>query len=327
MDRQKRTRQTSEPPSDQRAGDDSNWTAIALVMIWMVSAMCFIVLVIWPQDDASRVVLAALATFPAALILTLALFILRAIGAYRRQADSLQASIVTLRHAVEQTRGATGQMLPLAQSRIDAIAAAQEQTDTRLSLFFSRRSGERGDVNPPAPKDDAEPLLALDDTMHADTPPPTPAELIRALHFPEDENDSEGFDALRKALADSRTSNLIRAAQEVLTHLAQEGIYMDDLRPDRARPEFWRAFAAGTRGTLISPLGGIRDRSCLALTSARMRANAEFKETAHLFLREFDKVFAVFEKDADDAQIAAFSETRSARAFMLLGRVSGVFSR
>ena len=75
-----------------------------------------------------------------------------------------------------------------------------------------------------------------------------PATLIRALHFPEDAQDTEGFAALRRALGDARIAPLIKAAQDVLTRLAQEGIYMDDLRPDRARPEFWRAFAQGTRG-------------------------------------------------------------------------------
>jgi hypothetical protein len=58
-----------------------------------------------------------------------------------------------------------------------------------------------------------------------------------------------------------------------------------------------------------------------------MRSDPEFRAAAHLFLREFDKVLSAFEPTADDAQIAALSDTRSARAFMLLGRVNGVFSR
>ena len=53
----------------------------------------------------------------------------------------------------------------------------------------------------------------------------------------------------------------------MLTLLSQDGIYMDDLRPDRARPEAWRQFAEGARGREVAALGGVRDRSSLALTA------------------------------------------------------------
>jgi hypothetical protein len=314
------------PPAPAQAGHGSNWTGLGLIAIWLIGLTALLALLLSPQDTSGHVLLAVLATLPTALALTLALIFRRDIGKLRDETAHLHAALRGLRDAVEQQQVQIEPISPIAHSKLDALVAAQEQTDTRLTLFFSRRG--RADAAIPLPvKDDREPLLALGDTGGTDMPAPNAAELIRALHFPENETDTEGFEALRKALADSRTSNLIRAAQNVLTHLAQEGIYMDDLRPDRARPEFWRAFATGTRGTLIAPLGGIRDRSCLALTTARMRNNPAFQEAAHLFLREFDKVFAAFEKDADDAQIAALSETRSARAFMLLGRVSGVFSR
>ena len=71
---------------------------------------------------------------------------------------------------------------------------------------------------------------------------------IRALNFPETQDDAEGFDALRLALKDRKTAQLVQASQDVLTLLSQEGIYMDDLRPDMARPEIWRQFAQGARG-------------------------------------------------------------------------------
>lgn len=313
-------------PANTQEDAAGNWSMLVLVLIWLGCLAAFVVLILWPQDRASHVAVAIFATVPAALALTIALQVWHALRHLRDQSATLQATVADLRHAIANSDSKSDPVSPISQSKIDAIAAAQEQTDTRLSLFFSRRGRVDAAIAIPV-KDEREPLLALEDASAINLPSPNVAELIRALHFPEDENDTIGFDALRKALADSRTSNLIRAAQEVLTHLAQEGIYMDDLRPDRARPEFWRAFAAGTRGTLIAPLGGIRDRSCLALTAARMRNNPAFKEAAHLFLREFDKVFAAFEKDADDVQIAALSETRSARAFMLMGRVSGVFSR
>jgi hypothetical protein len=158
------------------------------------------------------------------------------------------------------------------------------------------------------------------------TTPPLPAALfIRALNFPEGKDDDEGFRALRAALSDPMLAKLIRAAQDVLTLLSQDGIYMDDLVPDRVRPEFWRRFAAGERGRAIGPLGGIRDRDTLSAIAARMRADTIFRDAAHHFLRQFDKVFSTFEKTAADADIASLSVTRTSRAFMLLGRVAGTF--
>ncbi len=106
-----------------------------------------------------------------------------------------------------------------------------------------------------------------------------------------------------------RAAKLIRAAQDVLTLLSQEGIYMDDLPPERARPEVWRKFAQGERGRAIAALGGIRDRSSLALTGARMREDPVFRDAGHHFLRTFDKTFQEFEKNASDADLAELADT------------------
>jgi hypothetical protein len=72
-------------------------------------------------------------------------------------------------------------------------------------------------------------------------------------------------------------------------------------------------------------LGGIRDRSSLALTGARMREDPIFRDAAHHFLRTFDRTFQEFEKVASDADLAELADTRTARAFMLFGRVTGTF--
>ena len=56
-----------------------------------------------------------------------------------------------------------------------------------------------------------------------------------------------------------------------------------------------------------------------------MRQDPIFRDAVHHFLRKFDQTFQAFEKSASDADISAVSETRTARAFMLLGRVSGTF--
>src|SRR5690606_10299418 len=155
--------------------------------------------------------------------------------------------------------------------------------------------------------------------------PVSVADFIRALNFPDSAEDREGFRALRRALDDRTVAKLIRAAQDVLNLMAQDGIYMDDLKPDRARPEIWRRFAQGERGREVAALGGVRDRSSMALTAGRMRNDTIFRDAAHHFLRQFDKTFAEFEQNATDQEVAELAETRTARAFMLLGRVTGTF--
>ncbi|MCC6305979.1 MAG: hypothetical protein IT545_12395, partial [Rhodobacteraceae bacterium] len=156
-------------------------------------------------------------------------------------------------------------------------------------------------------------------------PAVAPATLIRALHFPDSAADEEGFRALRAALQDREQARLIRAAQDILTLLGQQGLYMDDLVPDRARPEVWRRFAEGARGRAVAALGGVHDRERLAAVTQRMRADTVFRDAAHHFLRQFDRCFARFAARAGDADLAALAETRTARAFMLIGRVAGTF--
>lgn len=188
-----------------------------------------------------------------------------------------------------------------------------------MASFMSSRSA----ASARASNGEEQPLLGLSGVENR--PMVGSDDLISALNFPETADDVEGFNALRRALADPRAAKLIRASQDALTLLSQDGIYMDDLAPDRARPEVWRKFAAGERGRSISDLGGVRDRSSLTLTSARMRQDSIFRDTVHHFLRTFDKTFAMLVDNLDDADLVRFSDTRTARAFMLLGRVAGIF--
>ena len=117
----------------------------------------------------------------------------------------------------------------------------------------------------------------------------------------------------------------MRASQDVLTLISQDGIYMDDLQPDHARPEVWRRFAQGERGRAVAGLGGVHDRSCLALAAGSMKKDPVFRDAVHHFLRHFDRTFMDFERNATDADIVALANTRTARAFMLLGRAAGTF--
>lgn len=303
--------------------------AFVLSLVWLVMlVLAFRVLGLQGRQisDTLGLVVVALAVFLPVALIWLAVLVLRAAREMRDESIRLHATVEGMRRGwIRQQQAAGLALKPTLEAKLDEIAAAQRSTESKLAMFSTRRSApamprageDRGE-------DRAQPVLALENPL----PPAAPVDtddFIRALHFPQDESDDAGFAALRRAMHDHATADLIRAAQDVLTTLSQEGIYMDDLRPDRARPEVWRAFALGGRGREVAALGGIRDRSCLALTGARMRGDPEFRNAAHRFLRAFDRQFARFEPRADDGEIARMAETRSARAFMLLGRVTGIF--
>ena len=150
-------------------------------------------------------------------------------------------------------------------------------------------------------------------------------DLVRALNFPENQDDTDGFAALRRALRDRQARRLVQASQDVLTLLSQDGIYMDDLRPDPASADLWRRFATCERGRGIDGLGAVRDAATLAVVAARMREDTIFRDAVHHFMRRFDEILVIFAQDATDTDLLALAETRTARAFMLLGRATQTF--
>ncbi|PCJ06858.1 MAG: hypothetical protein COB16_12350 [Rhodobacteraceae bacterium] len=245
------------------------------------------------------------------------------------ESQRLHAAIDGLRTAyvLQQQQTAAGSE-PSVSKKLDEIAEATRKTETTLATFHSSRRNTPRVAIPAQPTEtpaEDQGLLALGTTAEDIAPSLPMTEFIRALNFPETAEDEEGFAALRLALQDRKAAQVIQAAQDVLTLLSQDGIYMDDLRPDMARPEIWRQFAQGARGRSVAALGGVRDRTSLALTSARMKQDPIFRDAAHHFLRRFDQMFSDFESEASDTEISALGETRTARAFMLLGRVAGTF--
>lgn len=337
-----------EPPRDpgfySRRGDDRavgpvEVAAAAASALWLAVAG-FLALTGGAGTGGALLTLVAV-VLPVAVIWIGALT-LRGARTMRQEAERLQAAMDAMRHAwLTQTQAGVGKTS--VEKKLEEIAAAQKQTESALATFTSRRDAlppmtPPAPVARPAPAQTAsaaaapapaaaedQPALALGTPADALRAPVSTMDLIRALNFPDSQDDREGFGALRRALADRDVSRLIRAAQDVLTLLSQDGIYMDDLSPDRARPEVWRRFAQGERGRGIAALGGVRDRSSLALTAARMRSDTVFRDAAHHFLRQFDRSFSAFEPAATDSEISDLADTRTARAFMLLGRVTGTF--
>lgn len=253
-----------------------------------------------------------------------------------------------------------GTVLPLALIWLGVSLARQlailraEAEDLRARLTHLRgEAAPVDDLPPPAPRAaaapaaaaPAEPQSAAAPRPAAPLPKPRPTAdqrqaalrfeaqgapvdattLIRALNFPDGPDDVDAIDALRHALKDPAHSKVLRAAQDVVTLMAGQDVYMDDLPPEIARPDVWRRYAAGERGSAVAALGGIHHQPALEIAATMLREDEIFRDTAHHFLRHFDGLTARLVPELDDLQIAVLADSRSSRAFMLLGRVSGVF--
>ena len=320
--------------------DPADKIAIAATGVWIVFCILFLAFVgVGSGQNLGplRFVIAMLAVILPVALVWIAAIALKSARIVQEESERLQASMDAMRQIyIAQAQMAATTMGPNVERKIDEIVKGQKRAEDALASFASSRSATAQEPAPSRPLStpvapvaevpaESQPTLALTTPPEAAGSPVSIEDLITAMNFPETVDDVAGFASLRRALQDRRASRLIQASQDILTLLSQDGIYMDDLVPDRARPEIWRRFAAGERGRTVAGLGGIRDRSSLALSSARMRQDSIFRDASHHFLRTFDKTFSSFADDLTDAEIIAMAETRTARAFMLLGRVTGTF--
>ncbi|MEO0903133.1 MAG: hypothetical protein AAFX89_00025 [Pseudomonadota bacterium] len=322
----------AQQPSTNRAREAEGLTqgeaiGIAIAVAWMV----VIGISFWlsmserdPDDGFAlgRWVLAVIAVFIPAGLIWIATLLARTARHLREDLYLTQAEVSRLSGAL-----AAQQNAPAAPPQGPPPVAAQPAEPAQPpSRFASRREVSRLIVPraaPQAPQD--QPSLALKTPPEDTNPPVDRPDFIMALNFPDDENDTEGFAALRRALRDRKARKLVQASQDVLTLLSQDGIYMDDLRPEPAHADLWRSFAKGTRGKAVDRLGGIKNPAYLSMVSTRARDDTIFRDSVHHFLRCFDQMLVSFEENATDTDLLALAETRTARAFMLLGRATGTF--
>jgi hypothetical protein len=248
-------------------------------------------------------------------------------GLQRFQRDigaSLTAPILELRNSqarLEQTLAAAMSGAPVTPPAPTADRSVpDERPDPRSAPQPSR---PQRPAEPEAA--DRQPDLPLIPAGPDPSDRPTWPDLVRALDFPRDAEDREGFDALRRVLRHHSLAQMLQAAEDVLNLLSQEGVYMDDLEHVRGDAEDWRSFIAGRRGSGVAGVGGIRDERALDVARGLMRSDPIFRDTSLFFQRRFDVVLGEYGREASDAQLLQIADTRSGRAFMLCARVSGSF--
>ncbi|MFK5996849.1 MAG: hypothetical protein QM492_01940 [Rhodobacterales bacterium] len=315
--------------------------AIVLSTIWLAGLAT--IFYFYPESarqisyDQSLSALIAVGLFLPLILIWIAALLARSLTSMRAEMANLRKSIARMDETLHIEIGEHAETRDRwIQSQLAQIVEHAKTTNSHVSVLVDETLAEQGRTPPPRettalsqktapPVDEAQAALPLPDDGKAPGTPITIRELIKALNFPDDEKDTDGFRVLQRALKDHTTSKLVHSAQAVLTMLSEDGIYMDDLRLEKPDTSAWRQFAKGARGKDVAALGMIRDRTALTLTKTRLQNDTAFRETVHGFLKQFDTILAEFEKTAKDSELEEMGETRSASAFMLLGRVSGAF--
>ena len=264
-----------------------------------------------PASGLARLLSLVGILLPVALI-WLAVGLAGAVAELRRESLLLRAQVEQMRGgrgdagdeisgaglgATPQTRGAGAATMPAPRATPRAVRTPEQRLETR-----------QGDLpfEQPAP-------VAI-----------PPEDLIAALNFPDGPDDHRAIAALRASLADPEAARTIRAAQDVVTLLAQHGVYADDLDRAALSAALWRRFLDGERGPVLAALAS-GDDATAGIVAGLMRADEVFRDAAHHFLRQYDRTLVRIAPEISDDSLALLSDTRSGRAFALLAQVSGMF--
>ncbi len=146
-------------------------------------------------------------------------------------------------------------------------------------------------------------------------------EMLRALDFPRDETDEAGLRTLEKARAHHAIGPVVQSAQDLMTLMARQELFIDDLDMDDADGAAWRACATGTKAEAL----GVPASPALHALAARLSADAVFRDTAHHFMRRTDGLLVDMAAETPDETLQAFGRTRSGRCFRLVGTALGAF--
>ncbi|MFN3274577.1 MAG: hypothetical protein ACK41U_07885 [Paracoccus sp. (in: a-proteobacteria)] len=300
--------------------------ALTTVGLALTGAWALLLLLFWvvaPGSDGARggvthLVVAMGVVLPVVLV-WLAVSMARSIALLRAEAEDLRRRLDRMRKALPGGADDDAEDEP-ADDAPEHAPALRDRTEAAAPRPLPPTAPPP--ARPRTPGDQRQAALRFDAPGSV---PVDAATLVRALNFPDGPDDHDAIEALRAALKDHENSRVLRAAQDVVTLLAGRDIYMDMLPPSPAPAAVWRRFADGQRGSAVAALGGIDDDATLDVVAEMLRQDEIFRDTAHHFLRHFDGLLTRLVPELDDTQIAVLADSRSARAFMVLGRLAGSF--
>lgn len=260
---------------------------------------------------------------PLALI-WVAVWVAHSLSLLRQEAAELRASLEQMRQGGSSDQVAVVMYDENAEPDVPDGDRARHPTQPAARGQSRRTAAAAASARPPVAADGRQASLQLD---NPEGTPLTGPELFFALNFPDGPEDREAIRCLRLALADPGLARLIRAAQDVVTLLAGQGVYMDELQLPEPDAGLWLRFAIGERGDAVADLAVIRDESALEAAGLMLRDDEVFRDVAHHFLRHFDRLISRMARDKDAQAVALLTETRSGRAFTLLAQATGMMGR
>jgi len=263
------------------------------------------------------------AVLPIALV-WIAVLLLRRVAEVQQEARALASALK--RFQAGPTGNPAARITPASRSgsetnaKLASLSAQMQQVEKTLVAMLQAQVADANAAGAGSNEEESDPSVAASPAEDLNWD-----ELLHALNFPTDEKDKDGFRALRIAMGHRNTSQCLRAAEDIMNLLSQDGIYTDDLSPEIGPAALWRSFAKGARGEEVAAVGGIHDPTAIAKVRSRMRSDPIFRDAALHFQRQFDIILREFCREGTDEQIEKLADTRTGRTFMLLGRVSGMF--
>ena len=160
---------------------------------------------------------------------------------------------------------------------------------------------------------------------HKNNDPLTWELILKALHFPNDEHDLMGFSALKIARKNNTFSELLQDSEDFMNLIAQDAIYLDDLKIEPPPVEAWLSFISTNQNPNRRRLNCVGiDRQIKRLKS-RIKTDTIFRDTSLMLMRRFDVLLRDHLKLANDDQIFKIAETRTGKAFLIVGKLSDSF--
>ncbi|MEM1298051.1 MAG: hypothetical protein AAGH68_02135 [Pseudomonadota bacterium] len=133
--------------------------------------------------------------------------------------------------------------------------------------------------------------------------------------------------AVRAAAGDPDLAILLRQTSALAKALAEDKVHLEDLTLEHAPASLWHRYGMGERGPEIAVLGEVSDDITTALVRARLRGDMEFRTLAIRFADAYGRVLSRAAADlGPDPKLVEMAETRTGRAFVLLGGMVGAFN-
>ncbi|MDO5528640.1 MAG: hypothetical protein Q4F71_04475 [Paracoccus sp. (in: a-proteobacteria)] len=291
---------------------------LALSALWLLMLVVFWLAAPAGGTGGAAWVSVIAALMPLALI-WLAVGMARAVETMQAEADALRAQLSMLRRALPDSD--IGERRPAASPPPREAGAPQAPVEAPHPEARPRAAKPAAPARAP---ETAQQTLGFDSPENVSLPAET---VILALNFPDGPDDHEAIAARRETMRDESYARLLRSAQDVVSLLADRGLFMDELSPDPVDVPAWRRFADGQRGQAVAGVGAIAEPDTIERAAQALRGDDVFRDAVHHFLRLFDRSTSSLIPELDDRAVGWLAETRSARAFMLMGRAAGLFGQ